>query len=187
MPPRALSKINAWEWGSNLDSSDNPITWADNLSGFFSGAVLPKSLTTLMAYLAHRKLFATQEAFRNTKGCNDLLSGCFTFFNCWPDPLEMIGMNIQNLESNILFFICDSLNGHSENGSAMIKDVLEDFSDIPESELLSAVKAMVDEGLITTSSSRACLSITEKGINRVQSSIACRVNNFDHCQCGQDF
>jgi DNA-binding PadR family transcriptional regulator len=96
-------------------------------------------------------------------------------------------MNIRNLKINILFFICDSLNGHSENGSAMTKDVFEDFSDIPTGELLSAVNAMVDEGLITTSSSRAYLSITEKGINRLQSSIACRVNKFDHCQCGQAF
>jgi hypothetical protein len=96
----------------------------------------------------------------------------------------LVGMNIRNLEINILFFICDSLNGHSENGSALTKDVFEDFSDIPKGELLSAVKTMVDEGLITTSSSRSCLSITEKGISRLESSIACRVNNFDLCQCG---
>jgi DNA-binding PadR family transcriptional regulator len=99
----------------------------------------------------------------------------------------MFVTNIRNLEINILFFICDSLNSHSENGSAMIKDVFEDFSDIPRGQLRSAVKAMVDEGLITTSPSQACLSITEKGISRLQSSVACRINNFDHCQCGQAF
>jgi hypothetical protein len=59
MPPLALSKINAWEWVSNLDSFDNPITWADNLFGFFSRAVLPKSLNTLKAYMSHRKRLET--------------------------------------------------------------------------------------------------------------------------------
>ena len=101
--------------------------------------------------------------------------------------LEKTSMKMQNLEINILFFICNSLNGQSEDGRVLSKDVLEDFSDIPESELLSAVNAMEDEGLITTNPSRARLSITKKGINRLQSSIACRVHNFDHCQCGQTF
>ena len=104
-----------------------------------------------------------------------------------PVLLEMIGMNIRNLEINILFFICDSLNGQSEDGIAMVKDVFEDFSDIPEGELLSAINAMENEGLITINPSRACLSITEKGINRLQSSIVCRVHNFDPCQCGRTF
>jgi hypothetical protein len=104
-----------------------------------------------------------------------------------PVFLEIIGMNIRNLEINILFFICDSLNGQSEDGIAMVKDVFEDFSDIPEGELLSAINAMENEGLITINPSRACLSITEKGISRLHSSIACRVHNFDACHCGRTF
>jgi len=47
------------------------------------------------------------------------------------------------------------------------------------------LNTMENEGSITINPSRSYLSITEKGINRLQSSTACRIYDFDHCQCGQ--
>ena len=94
-------------------------------------------------------------------------------------------MQIQNLEINILYFMCNPLRGQHADGTVMSRDVFDEFSDIPQGALLSAVNTMVDDGLISSDPSRSHLSITENGINRLQSSIACRIHRFDHCFCGR--
>lgn len=94
-------------------------------------------------------------------------------------------MQIQNLEINILFFLCDSRIERVAVGTAKLMDLLNELSDIPEGEIMSAISTMVDQDLITVDGSRSKLSITQSGIDRLRSSVACQIHHFDHCKCGQ--
>ncbi|MFO7714061.1 hypothetical protein [Desulfosarcina sp.] len=92
-------------------------------------------------------------------------------------------MEINNLEINILYFMCNPINGQAEDGTIDSRDVFEQFSDIPAGSIMSAINSMVKNRLITTDPSRSRLWITAEGINRLQSSIACRIHQFDSCRC----
>lgn len=94
-------------------------------------------------------------------------------------------MEIQNLEINILYFMCNPVRGHQEDGTILERDLFEEFSDIPEEKLFSTIDDMVDDRLIVMQPSESKLSITDRGIDRLQSSIACRVHRFDACRCGR--
>ena len=93
-------------------------------------------------------------------------------------------MEINNLEINILYFMCNPINGQIQDGAIDSKDVFEEFSDIPDGHVIAAIDAMAKERLILIDRSHSRLSITQSGINRLQSSIACRIHQFDRCQCG---
>ncbi len=92
-------------------------------------------------------------------------------------------MEINNLEINILYFMCNPLNGQLQDGTINREGLLEEFSDLPEGSVTSAIDSMITDGLITVE--RSWISITENGINRLQSSIACHVYKFDSCWCGR--
>jgi hypothetical protein len=92
-------------------------------------------------------------------------------------------MEINNLEINILYFMCNPLNGQLQDGTIRREGILEEFSDIPERIITSAIDSMRTDGLITIE--RSWISITERGLNRLQSSIACHVHKFDSCWCGR--
>ena len=94
-------------------------------------------------------------------------------------------MQIQNLGINILFFLCDSRVDRVAVGTAKLTDLLNELSDIPEGEIMYVISTMVGQDLITFDSSRSQLSITESGIGRLKSSVACRIQHYDHCKCGQ--
>ncbi|MCB2146250.1 MAG: hypothetical protein KQI81_07220 [Deltaproteobacteria bacterium] len=94
-------------------------------------------------------------------------------------------MEINNLEINILYFMCNPLNGQLRDGTIDREGLLEEFSDLPERSVISAIDSMITDGLISIE--RSWISITEKGINRLQSSIACHVFKFDSCGCGRSF
>lgn len=93
-------------------------------------------------------------------------------------------MEINNLEVNILYFICNPLNGELQDGTINQRGLLEEFSDLPERSVTAAIDSMESDGLIRIDRSRSRLSITENGINRLQSSIACHIHEFDSCGCG---
>lgn len=93
-------------------------------------------------------------------------------------------MEIKNLKINILYLMCNPLNGQVQVGAIDSKDLFEEFSDIPDGHVIAAIDSMDKERLITVDRSRTRLSITESGINRLQSSIACRIHKFERCQCG---
>jgi hypothetical protein len=92
-------------------------------------------------------------------------------------------MEINNLAINILYFMCKPLKGQSRNGTISSRDVFKEFSDIPDSNVMSAINSMANDRLITIDRKRAQLSITASGISRLQSSIACRIHKFDSCRC----
>jgi hypothetical protein len=52
-------------------------------------------------------------------------------------------MQIQNLEVNILYYLCNPLSGREEDGTAMDKDLVEKYSDIPEEAIQSAFDTMI--------------------------------------------
>jgi hypothetical protein len=93
-------------------------------------------------------------------------------------------MPIQNLEINILFTMCDPRIKRVETGTVQSRELFDEFSDIPEKEILFAIDAMVNKGLITRDTPRSQLSVTPSGINRLKSHTACRVHHFDQCDCG---
>ncbi len=82
-------------------------------------------------------------------------------------------MKFNNLEINILYFMCNPLNGQLQDGTIRQDGIFEEFSDIPTRSITSAIDSMETDGLITIDRSR--LSITESGIKRLQSSIACHI------------
>ena len=78
-------------------------------------------------------------------------------------------MKINNLEVNILYFICNPLNGELQDGTINQRGLLEEFSDLPERSVTAAIDSMESDGLIRIDRSRSRLSITENGISRLQS------------------
>ena len=94
-------------------------------------------------------------------------------------------MQVHNLEINILYFMCDPNKGHHADGTVRSSAVFDEFSDIPQGAVMSAVDEMVADGLIASDPQRSRLSITENGIHRLQASIACRIHHCDHCRCGR--
>lgn len=77
-------------------------------------------------------------------------------------------MEINNLEINILYYMCNPLKGQLQDGTINSEDVFEEFSDIPTGSVISAIDSMINDGLITTGRSRSRLSITDNGLNRLQ-------------------
>ena len=94
-------------------------------------------------------------------------------------------MEINNLEINILYFMCNPLNGHFQDGTINPAGIYEEFSDLPNRSVTAVIESMETDGLITVDRSRFRLSITENGINRLQSSIACQIYRFESCECGR--
>ena len=92
-------------------------------------------------------------------------------------------MEINNLEINILYLICNPLNGQVQEGAIDSKAIFEEFSDIPDGHVIAAFDSMARENLILIDRTHSRLSITQSGINRLQSSIACRIYHFDRCRC----
>ena len=97
----------------------------------------------------------------------------------------MMPMKIHNLEINILYCLCDPLSGLGNDRSSAVADIVDAFSDIPVGQLMSTIRAMVGDGLITIDRYGNRLTITDGGINQLQSTIACRVHRFDRCRCGR--
>jgi hypothetical protein len=91
-------------------------------------------------------------------------------------------MQINNLEINILYYMCNPLNGELQDGTTNQTGLLEEFSDLPERSVTAVIDSMQTDGLITIAGSR--ISITENGIHRLKSSIACHIYKFDSCECG---
>lgn len=96
----------------------------------------------------------------------------------------MVPMKIHNLEINILYCLCEPLDGLRKDRSNAVADIVDAFSDIPAGELMTTVRSMVGDGLITIDRSGNRLAITQGGIDRLQSSLACRIHRFDRCRCG---
>lgn len=94
-------------------------------------------------------------------------------------------MEIQNLEINILYCMCDPLNGRHQDGACDTKDMIEEFSDIPAGVVIREIQSMAKKGLIAFDRSRPRMAITVSGISRLQSSIACRINRLDRCRCSR--
>jgi hypothetical protein len=88
-------------------------------------------------------------------------------------------MEINNLEVNILYFMCNPLNGQVQDGAIDSKAIFEEFSDIPDGHVIAAFDSMGRENLIVIDRTHSRLSITQSGINRLQSSIACRIHHFE--------
>jgi hypothetical protein len=93
-------------------------------------------------------------------------------------------MEINNLEINILYFICNPLNGQLQERTINPAGIYDEFSDLPNRSVTAVIESMETDGLITVDGSRSRLSITENGINRLQSSIACHIFQFESCECG---
>jgi len=93
-------------------------------------------------------------------------------------------MNFNNLLVNILYFMCNPLNGQLQDGMINQEGIFEEFSDLPESSVASAIDSMLTDELIMIDPSRSRISITENGISRLQSTIACHIHKFDSCECG---
>ncbi|MGD8700820.1 MAG: hypothetical protein PVG51_00350 [Desulfosarcina sp.] len=92
-------------------------------------------------------------------------------------------MNIRNLDINILFYLCDRLQQNGDHRQTAIDTIFEEFSDIPESEIISAIRSMTNDRLIAIDKPRSRLSVTEKGVDRLRSSVACRINPSELCAC----
>jgi hypothetical protein len=90
-------------------------------------------------------------------------------------------MRIQNLKINILYMMCNPQSGREEDGTVTEKELLDEFSDLPEEAIRSTINAMVADGLIRQDPSNPNLTITGKGIARLQSSVACRRHNDSCC------
>jgi hypothetical protein len=88
-------------------------------------------------------------------------------------------MQIQNLEINILYYLCNPLSGREEDGTAMDKDLVEKFSDIPEEAIQSAIDTMIADDLIRRNPPKSHLTITAKGLKQLRTSVAYHVHNFD--------
>jgi hypothetical protein len=94
-------------------------------------------------------------------------------------------MEITNLEINILYFICDPDNNRARSGRIDSKDIFEEFSDLPEGSIVYVMEAMARDRLITMDAARTAVEITLNGVNRLKSSLACRIHHFDRCGCGR--
>ena len=97
----------------------------------------------------------------------------FLFANQPHETAKRCDMKFNNLEINILYFMCNPLNGQLQDGTIRQDGIFEEFSDIPTRSITSAIDSMETDGLITIDRSR--LSITESGIKRLQSSIVCHI------------
>ena len=86
-------------------------------------------------------------------------------------------MKFNNLKINILYFMCNPLNGQLQDGTIRQDGIFEEFSDIPTRSIIAAIDSMETDGLITIDRSR--ISITESGINRLQSSSVCHICKSD--------
>lgn len=92
-------------------------------------------------------------------------------------------MIINNLEINILYYLCDPLNGQVQDAAIDSKEILEAFADIPDDHVIAAMDSMAKARLILMDHDHSRLSITPSGINRLQSTIACRLHHIDRCRC----
>jgi hypothetical protein len=92
-------------------------------------------------------------------------------------------MNIRNLDINILYYLCDRLQQNGDHQRIDIDAIFEEFSDIPEREIDSAIRSMTNDRLIATDGPRSWLSVTEHGLNRLRSSVACRISPSELCAC----
>lgn len=92
-------------------------------------------------------------------------------------------MNIRNLDINILYYLCDRLPQNGDKQQIAIDTIFEEFSDIPESEIDSVIRSMTIDRLIAIDETRSWLSMTEHGLNRLRSSVACRISPFEPCAC----
>lgn len=96
-------------------------------------------------------------------------------------------MEIMNLEINILYFLCSPTAGRETShrtGTITAKQLFEGFADIPAGSIREALHSMETDGLVTMDSTGTLLSVTENGILRLQSSLACQTHRFDSCRCG---
>ena len=91
-------------------------------------------------------------------------------------------MEIDNLEINVLYCLCDGTNERGRRDMHRIAAILEEFSDIPQSNIFAVIDGMRDRGWIRLDRSGSALDITKSGIRRLQASIACRIHRFDHCR-----
>jgi hypothetical protein len=94
-------------------------------------------------------------------------------------------MEITNLEINILYFMCDPHNGLPPTERIDSKAIFNEFSDIPEGSIESAIDTMANDRLITIDPTGATVAITKNGIDRLESSLVCRIHHFDRCRCGR--
>lgn len=92
-------------------------------------------------------------------------------------------MKVKNLDINILYYICDRLQKSKDDQEIAIDTIFEEFSDIPKSELNSAIRLMIDDRLIAIDKAQSRLSMTELGSKRLRSSLACRIGQFELCDC----
>jgi hypothetical protein len=94
-------------------------------------------------------------------------------------------MEITNLEINILYFICDPDSGRGRLGRIDRNDIFDEFSDIPDGIVETVIDKMAGDHLITTDAAHSTIEVTPNGVNRLQSSLACRIHHFDRCGCGR--
>jgi hypothetical protein len=78
---------------------------------------------------------------------------------------------------------CNPLNGRDQEGAIDGKDIIEAFSDAPARHVVAAIDSMAKARLIIMDPAQSRLSITQSGVNRLQSTIACRDHQFEHCRC----
>jgi hypothetical protein len=94
-------------------------------------------------------------------------------------------MEITNLEINILYFICDPDSGQSRFGRIDSKAIFDEFSDIPDGIVETVIDKMSSDQLINMDAAHSTIEITPTGVNRLQSSLACRIHHFGRCGCGR--
>ena len=94
---------------------------------------------------------------------------------------RMKRMQINNLNINILYFMCNPDHGHNCGKNVIYADVVEAFTDLPETSVRTAIDGMCNENLISADGPQSRLSITRTGGQRLQASLACRIHHFGSC------
>lgn len=94
-------------------------------------------------------------------------------------------MQFTNLDINILYFLCNPVYVKEDNKSVRYADIVDAFSDIPEDQIRSTVRSMINDKLLRADPMHTRITVTPSGVDRLRGSIACKINQFSRCQCNR--
>ena len=88
----------------------------------------------------------------------------------------MAGMDIRNLEKNILYLMCARIRTEQPDGptrgTLKKEDILKKFSDIPAENIESAIHAIEEAGWITLNDNQTVMCLTSRGSAEIE--LLCR-------------
>jgi hypothetical protein len=85
--------------------------------------------------------------------------------------IRVISMELRNLEINILHRLCEELLRRNRCGPVEADVIYQAYSDIPDKNIASSIRSLVNRGLLIEDKTGSQLFITDSGRSEIRSSI----------------